>query len=315
MINIYEMQPGSRDLTETDAIREGVWINLENPSDKELEEVNAKTGIPEEMLKAALDEEERAHIDTDDGCTLIIVDIPIISDSDDDNGWYQYSTLPMAIVYNDGYFVTVCLRETAVLSDFIRGRVRGFDVNKKTRFIYQILYVNATRYLHCLKQIDKTSNRVQTKLHRAMKNKELIQLLDLEKALVYFSTSLNSNQIVIERLKALSSLKHYEDDNDIIDDVIIENKQAIEMATIYRDIMSGTMDAFASVISNNQNIVMKLLTAITICLTIPTVIASLWGMNVSVPLEESPWGFWVVIGIIAAILVPVVIIMSRKKMF
>ena len=315
MINIYEMQPGSRELTETAALKPGVWINLENPSDKELEEVSGKTAIPEDMLKAALDEEERAHIDSDDGSTLVIVDIPIISESADESDWYVYTTLPMAIVYNEAYFVTVCLRETAVLSDFIRGRVRGFDVNKRTRFIYQILYVNATKYLHYLKQIDKISSRVQTKLHKSMKNKELIQLLDLEKALVYFSTSLNSNQIVIERLKTLSGLKHYEDDNEIIDDVIIENKQAIEMATIYRDIMSGTMDAFASVISNNQNIVMKLLTALTICLTIPTVIASLWGMNVPVPFETVSWGFWVILAGIVAILIPVIVIMFRKRMF
>lgn len=314
MINIYRMRAGSRTLETVDTIERGAWINLENPSDKEMEEVMAATGIPEEMLKAALDEEERAHIDTDDGNTLIIVDIPTLTEGSDQD-WYTYSTLPLALVYNDGYFVTVCLRETTVLSDFIKGRVRNFDVNKKTRFIYQILYVNAIKFLHFLKQIDKTSSRVQVKLHRAMKNKELIQLLDLEKALVYFSTSLNSNQIVIDRMKQLSSLKHYEDDNDIIDDVIIENKQAIEMATIYRDIMSGTMDAFASVISNNQNIVMKLLTALTICLTIPTVVASLWGMNVPVPLQEYPWAFWVIIAGIVAIIIPVVIVMFRKRMF
>lgn len=314
MINIYGMSPGSRVLENMEAYKPGAWVNLENPSDKELEEVSAATGIPEDMLKGALDEEERAHIDSDEGSTLIIVDIPIITEEGDQD-WYLYSTLPMAIIYNDNYFVTVCLRETTVLSDFIKGRVRNFDVNKKTRFIYQILYINAIKFLHCLKQIDKTSTRVQIKLHRAMKNKELIQLLDLEKALVYFSTSLNSNQIVIDRIKQLASLKHYDDDNDIIDDVIIENKQAIEMATIYRDIMSGTMDAFASVISNNQNIVMKLLTALTICLTIPTVIASLWGMNVQVPFENTPWGFWVIIVGIVAILVPVIIIMFRKRMF
>ncbi|MCI8435110.1 MAG: magnesium transporter CorA family protein [Clostridia bacterium] len=314
MINIYRMRAGSRELCEVETFTPGVWINLENPSDKELEEVSAATGISEEMLKAALDEEERAHIDSEDGNTMIIVDIPTLTEGSDQD-WYTYSTLPLAMVYNENYFVTVCLRETTVLSDFIRGRVRNFDVNKRTRFIYQILYVNAIKFLHFLKQIDKTSSRVQVKLHRAMKNKELIQLLDLEKALVYFSTSLNSNQIVIERMKQLSGLKHYDDDNEIIDDVIIENKQAIEMATIYRDIMSGTMDAFASVISNNQNIVMKLLTALTICLTIPTVIASLWGMNVPVPLQEYPWAFWVIIAGIVAIIIPVVIVMFRKRMF
>lgn len=313
MRNVYTMSAGSRALQPSDIIQSGAWINLENPSDKELEEVARATGVPEDMLKAALDEEERARIETEDGNTLIIVDIPIIDDSDE---WYVYSTLPMGIITAGSYFITVCLRETTVLGDFVKGRVRNFDANKRTRFLYQILYLNAIKFLHCLKQIDKTSMRVQQSLHRSMKNKELIQLLDLEKALVYFSTSLNSNQIVIDRLQAMNSvIKHYEEDNDILDDVIVENKQAIEMATIYRDIMSGTMDAFASVISNNQNIVMKFLAAITIILTIPTIVASIWGMNVGVPFAGTVWGFWVVIGIIAAITIPVLIIMIKKKMF
>ncbi|MCI8488227.1 MAG: magnesium transporter CorA family protein [Clostridia bacterium] len=312
MLNIYAMQSQSRELRKIDEITPGAWLNLENPSDKELEEVAEITGVGEDMLKAALDEEERARIETDDGNTLIIVDIPVIDDSAD---WYVYSTLPLGIITAGDYFITVCLRETAVLGDFIKGRVRNFDANKRTRFIYQILYLNAIKFLHCLKQIDKTSMRVQQTLHRSMKNKELIQLLDLEKALVYFSTSLNSNQIVIDRLRAMSTIKHYEDDDEILDDVIVENKQAIEMATIYRDIMSGTMDAFASVISNNQNTVMKFLAAITIILTIPTIIASIWGMNVGVPFAGTIWGFWAVIGIIVAVTVPVLIIMIKKRMF
>lgn len=312
MINVYGMPMQSRELQELRVIEKGCWVNLENPSDKELEEVARVTGVGEDMLKAALDEEERARIETEDGHTLIIVDIPII---DDQSNRYVYSTLPLGIITSEQYFITVCLRDTTVIGDFVKGRVRNFDVNKRTRFIYQILYLNAIKFLHCLKQIDKTSMRVQQSLHRSMKNKELIQLLDLEKALVYFSTSLNSNQIVIDRLKVINAIKHYEEDNDILDDVIIENKQAIEMATIYRDIMSGTMDAFASVISNNQNIVMKFLAAITIILTIPTIVASLWGMNVGVPFEGKIWGFWVVIGLIAAITIPVLIVMIKKKMF
>lgn len=307
------MAEKSRELKHVDEIEKGCWINLENPSDKEIEDVSHITGINEDMLKAALDEEERARIETENGATLIIVDIPIIDDSE---SWYVYSTLPLGIITTDDYFVTVCLRDTTVLGDFVKGRVRNFDVNKHTRFIYQILYTNAIKFLHCLKQIDKTSMRVQQLLHRSMKNKELIQLLDLEKALVYFSTSLNSNQIVIDRLRTMNTVKHYKEDDDILDDVIVENKQAIEMATIYRDIMSGTMDAFASVISNNQNIVMKFLAAITIILTIPTIIASIWGMNVGgLPFLNEPWGFWVVIGIIVAITVPVLIVMIKKRMF
>lgn len=312
MKTIYSMRSGMRSLDEINEITAGCWINLENPSDKEIEEVAKATNLPEDMLKAALDEEERAHIENEDGSTIILVDIPVMNE---DKDWYVYSTLPLALVYNEDYFVTVCLKDTAVLGDFISQRVKNFDTNKRTRFIYQILYVNSIKFLSYLKQIDKTSSRVQQQLHRSMKNKELIQLLDLEKALVYFSTSLNSNQIVIDRLKTWAGLKHFEDDDGLIDDVIVENKQAIEMATIYRDIMSGTMDAFASVISNNQNIVMKLLTALTICLTIPTVIASLWGMNVDVPFQNISWGFYLILGIIVAILVPVIIIMFRKRMF
>ncbi len=312
MLNIYTMESGKRELVECDTISPGVWINLENPSDLEVEQVRSKTGIPEDMLKAALDEEERARIDVDDDVTLILVDIPVINEEKDA---YVYSTLPLAMIFNNDYFVTVCLRETSVLSDFTSNAVRAFDVNKRTRFIYQILYVNATKYLFYLKLIDKTASRIQQALHRALKNAELLKLLDLDKALVYFSTSLNANQIVINRIRQLSSLKHYEDDNDLLDDVVIENKQAIEMASIHREVLSGTMDAYASVISNNQNIVMKLLTAITILLTIPTLISSLWGMNVLVPLAENPYGFWIVLGIIVAILVPVVIIMIRKRMF
>lgn len=306
------MESGKRELVESETIAAGTWINLENPSDFEVEQVCSKTNIPEDMLKAALDEEERARIDTDGDTTLILVDIPIINEEKDS---YVYSTLPLAMIYNKDYFVTVCLRETSVLGDFVNSAVRNFDVNKRTRFIYQILYVNATKYLYYLNLIDRTANRIQQSLHRSLKNTELIKLLALDKALVYFSTSLNANQIVIDRIRALSVIKHYEDDNDLLDDVIIENKQAIEMASIHREVLSGTMDAFASVISNNQNIVMKLLTAITILLTIPTLISSLWGMNVMVPLAESPYGFWIIVGIIVVILVPVIVIMIRKRMF
>lgn len=306
------METGKRELVECEKISPGVWINLENPSDLEVEEICAATNVPEDMIKAALDEEERAHIDIDDEFTLIVIDIPIINEEKDT---YVYSTLPLAMIYSDKYFITVCLRETSVLGGFIGNAVRNFDVNKRTRFIYQILYVNATKYLHYLALIDRTASRIQQALHRSLKNTELIKLLDLDKALVYFSTSLNANQVVIDRIKQLSVIKHYEEDNDLLDDIIIENKQAIEMASIHREVLSGTMDAFASVISNNQNIVMKLLTAITILLTIPTLISSLWGMNVAVPFAGNQYAFWIILGIIVAILVPVVIIMIRKHMF
>ncbi|MGI6151314.1 MAG: magnesium transporter CorA family protein, partial [Christensenellales bacterium] len=169
--------------------------------------------------------------------------------------------------------------------------------------------------LQYLKQIDKASSVVETELHKSMKNRELIQMLRLEKSLVYFSTSLTGNELVLEKLLRTKSLTRYPDDEDLLEDVIIENKQAIEMCTIYRDILSGTMDAYASVISNNLNIVMKLLAAVTIILSVPQIIYSLFGMNTGVPFQGYAGGFWIVLGLSLALTLVVTIIMWRKKMF
>ena len=171
---------------------------------------------------------------------------------------------------------------------------------------------NAKKFLSYLRQIDKKSLRVQAELHRSMKNKELIQLLGLENSLVYFSTSLTSNSRVYARVKKLAPVMDREDYQDLYDDVIIENTQAIEMCNIYRDILTGTMDAFASVISNNVNIVMKLLTVVTLIISVPTLIASLWGMNVPVPFEDLSWGFWIVVGIATVISAVVAVITFRS---
>ncbi len=274
------------------------WINLVNPSDSEVDEIKRLTGAPEAMLKSALDEEETAHTDIEGGNTLIVVDIPVLENN---NGSVLYTTLPLGIILSKEYFITVCLKDSALLSDFAAGRVRGFDSSRYDRFLLQLLYRNAARFLQYLRQIDKASHRIQAELYKSMKNKELIQLLELEKSLVYFSTSLRANEAVIEKLVRFDNIKNDPVDLNLLDDVILETKQAIEMSNIYRDILSSTMDAFASIISNNVNIVMKLLTIITIILTIPTLISSLWGMNVPVPFADNPIGFWLVSVLIAVV--------------
>lgn len=187
----------------------------------------------------------------------------------------------------------------------------------KTRFILELLYKNATYFLRYLRQINRLSDQVEAKLHKSMRNKELIQLLALTKSLVYFTTSLRSNEVVLEKMMKYDVIKKYPEDTDLLEDVIIENKQAIEMADIYTGILSGMMDAFASVISNNLNIVMKTLTAITIVMTVPTVIASLFGMNVPIPfgLSQSPYAFLIVIAISAIVSLAVTLFMKRGKMF
>lgn len=265
------------------------WIHLMNPTDKEIELISKSLDIQEEMLKAALDEEERSRVEVEDGAILSLVDIPVL---EDEEAYYTYSAVPLGIIIKDSSIVTVCLKDSSIIRDFTNGRVKGFDTNKKSRFLFQLLFNTSTKYLQYLRQIDKSSQRIQSELHRSMKNKELIQLLDLENSLVYFSTSLRGNERVIDKLEKSTIIKLYEEDRELLEDVAVENRQALEMCNIYRDILSGTMDAFASVISNNLNIVMKLLTSITILISIPTLIASFLGMNVGgLPGQNTHWGF------------------------
>lgn len=273
---------------------ENTWVNMVNPTDKEIEFVSKQLKLPEDFIKSALDEEERARIEVEDEAVLTIFDIPLIEDDDEH---FTYATIPLGVIIAKNSIITVCLKESTIINAFINNRVKSFAVAKKSRFLFQLLYRTHIKFLQHLRQIDKASQRIQNELHRSTKNKELIELLDLEKSLVYFSTSLRSNCMVIEKLKKLTQIKKYDEDLDLLEDVEIENRQAIEMCNIYRDILSGTMDAFASVISNNLNIVMKILTTITVVLTIPTIIASFFGMNTGVPFEGEMKGFYIVIGL------------------
>lgn len=278
-----------------DEITAGCWIALTDPTATEILEIADRFQIDPDDLRAPLDEEERSRIETEDKYTLILVDIPMIEER---NGKDWYETIPMGIITTDEAIITVCLEDTAVLSAFMDGRVRDFYTYMKTRFILQILYKNAQQYLQYLRIIDKKSAEIEKKLHQSTKNRELIELLELEKSLVYFTTSLRANEVVLEKLLKNEKIKKYPEDTDLLEDVIIENKQAIEMANIYSGILGGTMDAFASVISNNLNIVMKFLATITIVMSIPTIVASFYGMNVNtagMPFADSPWGFLIII--------------------
>lgn len=291
---------------------DGRWIHLSNPTDKEIELVHTLTNMPDEYLKSALDEEESVRIESEDGFLLTIFDIPVLEE-DDKSVYYNYSTLPLAYISNGKTVVTVCLKDSIITEQFMLGRVKGFATYKRTRFLLQLMYTSATKYLQYLKQIDKTSNRIQQELHKSMKNKELIQLLDIEKSLVYFSTSLRANNAIIEKIHRTAELKFYEEDEDLWEDVGIENRQAIETCNIYRDILSGTMDAFASVISNNLNIVMRWLTTLTILIAIPSMIAGFFGMNTAVPWQGEIVGFYIAIGISLALCAVVAVVMFRKK--
>lgn len=291
------------------------WVDMVSPTDGEVEKVAAKTGIPEDMIKAALDEEERARTEFDEGCSLFVVDCPIIEESDAGD---SYSTLPLAVIYNKNCVMTVCLKGNPVLKDFITGRAK-VKCDDPVQFILSFMLGNAKRFLYCLKQIDRRSQRVQAELGTKLKNDDILQLLELENSLVYFSTSLNSNFKVHEKLAKVGQVAAREDYADVYDDLVIECNQAIEMCKIYKDTLTVSMDAYGSVISNNANDSMKKLTVITILLAIPTMIAGFWGMNMPVPGqafngETSTIWFWVVIAATLAVTAAVAVLMLKTNL-
>ena len=309
MIRIFKTVDGA--IHQVEEPEEGCWIALTNPTATEIFELSERFQIEVDDLRAPLDEEERSRIEVEDTYTLILVDVPMIEERNEKD-WY--GTIPLGIIVSEDMIITVCLEDTPVLTRFMEGRVRSFYTYMKTRFILQILHRNASMYLRYLRIIDKKSEQIEEKLHKSTRNRELMELLELEKSLVYFSTSLRSNEVVLEKLLKVESIKKYPDDTDLLEDVIIENKQAMEMANIY----SGMMGTFASVISNNLNIVMKALAVITIVMSIPTIVFSAYGMNVKIsgmPFADSHWGFLIII--LASVIISLVaaLILSKKKFF
>ena len=248
MVRIFKTEEGR--LQQIQEPADGCWIALTDPTATEIFDIAQKYDIEVDDLRAPLDEEERSRIEAEDNYTLILVDIPTIEERND-RDWYE--TIPMGIVVTGKVLITVCLEDTPILGSFMDGRVRNFFTYMKTRFILQILYRNANMYLHYLRIIDKKSEQIESQLHRSQRNKELIELLELEKCLVYFTTSLRSNEMVLEKLMKIDSIKHYPEDEDLLEDVIIENKQAIEMADIYSNILRDTTEAVASIINNNRH--------------------------------------------------------------
>ena len=307
MLTIHKTINGQ--MTKLDKAEDGCWVNLTYPTEDEMSTVTALLGIDPGFLRAALDEEETSRIDTEDGQTLIIIDLPAVEKGDA----VVYSTLPLGIIVAEKCIITVCLKETSVVRDLQDGLVRDVRTQQRTRFILNILLLVAKRYLQYLKQIDKTYNHMERQLYKSQRNKELIQLLDLEKSLVYFNTSLQANEVTLEKILRGRIVTLYEEDHDLLEDVLIEVRQAIEMAQIYSSIISGMMDAFASVISNNLNVTMKVLSSLTILLAIPNIIFGFYGMNVmGLPLDHFWWFPLLVTGVVVAI---AALILKKKDLF
>jgi magnesium transporter len=285
------------------------WVNLVQPAPEETAGITRELGLPLDFLTDPLDADETSRVDIDDSNMLIVVRTPRF----DPGAEVPYTTVPLGIIIAADRVITVSSQQDGVVEDFIHGRVRRFSTSNKTRFVLHIFRKTALLYLNHLKAINKKTAGIEEELHGSLHNEALIRLLNLEKGLVYFTTSLRSNELMMERLQKSPLFKMSPEDEDLLEDVIVDNRQAIEMANIYSNILSGMMDAFASIISNNLSVVMKFLTSVTIILMLPTLVASIYGMNVPLPFQQSPHAFLItMVASIALAVVGVVVFISRR---
>lgn len=308
MINFYKTINNA--LIEIDKIEPGCWVSVIEPTQDEVKMLIEDYKLDSGFVKSSLDEEESSRVEIEETQTLLIVDSPIVDKQTDDT--IQYFTMPMGIILTQSNVFTISAKENIVLSEMSSGLIKNVQTHLKTQFILMLLLRIALRFLQCLKQIEKITSAIEQQLHKSMKNKELIQLLGLEKSLVYFSTSLKADQITLEKILRGRVIKLYDEDQDLLEDVLIEVKQAVEMTDIHSNILSGIMDAYASIISNNLNIVMKRLTIITILMAIPTIVFSFYGMNVDLPFRSVQWIFPLIISLIATVITAMCLLKKDK---
>lgn len=301
---------GNGRMTETEAMTDGCWVSVVSPTPQEIKLLIEDMGLDSGFVRSALDEEESSRIEREDDQTLIIIDTPVPStDADDSKMFY---TMPIGIIITNKNVITVSLQEAQIISEAVKGTIRNLRPEFKTRFVLQLLLRIAALFLYYLKQIDKISSLAEHQLHNAMKNELLMQLLALEKSLVYFSTSLKANEATIEKIFRGRVIKLYDEDQDLLEDVLIEMKQAIEMASIYSGVLSSMTDGFSSVISNNLNIVMWRLTTVTILMEIPNIIFAFYGINtVDLPLPYT-W-FAIALAVVTTAIAAVILIKWKKK--
>ena len=298
MITLYRTD--DRILSEIQEYGPGAWIVMTKPTIDESKSIAERFEIDLADVRAALDDEESSRVQVEDNYTLIIVDIPSIEIR---NEREAYTTIPLGIILVADCIITICAEETPVLEAFMEGKVREFSTKKRMRFMYQILY--------------RRSTLIEQRIQEETEDADLIDLHELESNLVYFATSLRANGVVLDKLTRYGRIKQYPEDKELLDDVLVENKQAIEMTQIYRDIISGTRELMTTIINNRLNNAMKFLAAITIVMAVPTVISGVYGMNVGtkwMPFANVPYGFEIVCGIILVISIVIAIILKKKKM-
>jgi magnesium transporter len=289
MITIYKT--GEQGIEVIDEVVKGCWINVVDPTPEELIRLR-ELCTPADFITYPLDLDERPRVEKDESETLILLRVPYAQDPNAD---VPYTTIPMGIVMDGQWIMTVCRYDHEMLREMAAGKVRGLTTAKRNRFILQLLLNAAQKYLAYLREINKNVDILEDRLHMATRNRELLGLLKYQKSLVYFTTALKANELMMERLHRSGFFRTYPDDEDLLEDVITENQQAIEMTNIASNILSSMMDAFASIISNNMNIVMKFLAAATIVIALPTLFTSFYGMNVDLPGQGNPLTYFVIL--------------------
>ncbi len=311
MISIYKGKEGLG-IAEVQTYTEGCWVNVIDPTSDELSDLT-KLGIPLDFITSPLDLDERPRSEKDDeGTQLILIKIPFFQGDELD---VPYTSIPLGIILTEKFVVTVCKKNNIILDELLRTKLKGFSTGKKIRFVLRVLLLSATKFLSYLREINNSVERVEDNLTASMRNKEVLELLKYQKSLVYFETALKSNELMMERLQKTPIFRRFPEDEDLLEDVLTENQQAIEMVAIAENILSSMMDAFASIISNNLNVVMKFLASVTIVLSIPTIITSFFGMNVTLPMSGQPWSYLGVIAIFVALCLLVILIFIRKDWF
>jgi len=299
-------------LTTVADLVEGSWINVVDPSPEEVASLQEQLGIPADFLTYPLDADERPRTEKEDGTILIILRVPYYQGDDAD---VPYVTMPLGIILTEQHIVTVCKTQNGTFDELVTRRIKGLSTGKRYRLVLQIFLGVAKRYLAYLRQINQTVEMLEDRLQASMRNRELVQLLKYQKSLTYFTTALKSNELMMERLHRSQMFRIYPDDEELLEDVLTENQQAIEMTNIAGSILSQMMDAFASMISNNLNVVMKFLASFTIILTFPTMVASFYGMNVGLPFQEAPYAFWLILALSGAISLAVAAVFWRRDWF
>ncbi len=313
MINIYRTNKENMYKVEKiENIEKLCWIEMINPTQEEIQKISEQTNTNIDLLKKLLDEEELPRIEIEGGSTLIVIDTPYIIDN---QYKHKYNTYPLGLILNDEYFITVSLKSLDIFDDFKKEKIKDFDIKKKTKFVIQILLHIASLYQLELKAINEDINKKEKTLYKSTNNKELVTLLNIEKTLTYFITSLKANDVVLEKLNKGNLIPMYEEDLNLLEDAIIENKQAIEMADIYREILTSMTDTYATIISNNLNDIMKFLASITIIFSVPTMISSMLGMNVFLgDIGSNPYSFIIIIGISVLLSLLLAWIFKKKGM-